>query len=48
MHSFADHRLAMALAIAGLASKDGVVLDDADAVNISYPDFWEHLAHLAG
>ncbi len=48
VHSFADHRLAMALAIAGLASNDGVVLDDADAVNISYPDFWEHLTHLAG
>ncbi len=46
--SFGDHRLAMALAVAGIASREGVVLDDADAVSISYPDFWEHLAQLTG
>ncbi len=45
--SCGDHRLAMALAIAGLASADGVMVDDADAVSVSYPDFWAHLDRLS-
>jgi len=44
--SFGDHRLAMALAIAGLAAAEGVVVDGAEAVDVSYPDFWEHLENL--
>jgi 3-phosphoshikimate 1-carboxyvinyltransferase len=45
-HSFADHRLAMALAVAGLASREGVEVDGADAVGVSYPDFWDDLGQL--
>ncbi|HYM15212.1 MAG TPA: 3-phosphoshikimate 1-carboxyvinyltransferase, partial [Dehalococcoidia bacterium] len=45
--TFGDHRLAMALAVAGLASRDGVTIDDADCVAVSYPAFWEHLEQLA-
>ncbi len=45
-HSFADHRLAMALAVAGLASREGVAVDGAEAVGISYPGFWDDLAAL--
>ena len=41
--SFADHRLAMALAIAGLLAHNPVRLSDSAAVSISYPMFWEHL-----
>jgi 3-phosphoshikimate 1-carboxyvinyltransferase len=47
-HAFGDHRLAMALAVAGLASRDGVTIDDAECVSVSYPAFWEHLEQLAG
>jgi 3-phosphoshikimate 1-carboxyvinyltransferase len=41
-----DHRLAMLGAVAGLASKDGVRIEDADAVSVSFPGFFEMLAEL--
>ena len=44
--SFGDHRLAMAFAAAGLASKGDVRIEDAEAVAVSYPKFWEDLARL--
>jgi 3-phosphoshikimate 1-carboxyvinyltransferase len=48
VHAFGDHRLAMAFAVAGLASRDGVTIDDAECVSVSYPAFWKHLEQLAG
>jgi 3-phosphoshikimate 1-carboxyvinyltransferase len=41
-----DHRLAMLGAVAGLASRGGVELLDADAANVSYPRFFEDLASI--
>jgi len=41
-----DHRLAMALALVGLAV-DGVVIEDPDVVTKSWPGFWEMLEALA-
>ena len=41
-----DHRLAMLGAVAGLASRDGVRLDGADAVAVSFPGFLEMLEEL--
>ncbi|MCB9678510.1 MAG: 3-phosphoshikimate 1-carboxyvinyltransferase [Alphaproteobacteria bacterium] len=38
-----DHRLAMAFAVAGLASRAGVQLANADAVRTSYPTFFDDL-----
>jgi 3-phosphoshikimate 1-carboxyvinyltransferase len=38
-----DHRIAMLGAVAGLTSRDGVPLDDADAVATSFPGFFEVL-----
>lgn len=35
-----DHRIAMALAIAALKTKSGIILDNPACVNKSYPDFW--------
>lgn len=40
--TFADHRMAMSLAIFGAAA-EGVAIDDADCVKISYPNFFETL-----
>ena len=40
--TFADHRMAMALSIFGAAA-EGVQIDDADCVKISYPNFFETL-----
>jgi 3-phosphoshikimate 1-carboxyvinyltransferase len=41
-----DHRIAMLGAAAGLASRDGVELEGADAVDVSFPGFFEVLAQL--
>lgn len=38
--TYADHRMAMALSIFG-ATADGVEIDNADCVKISYPNFFE-------
>jgi len=44
--SYHDHRIAMALAVAGAAG-GGLTIEEADCVKISYPDFYETLAKLA-
>jgi 3-phosphoshikimate 1-carboxyvinyltransferase len=43
MPSYGDHRIAMLAAIAGLVSRDGVEVGDADAVAISFPGFFDLL-----
>lgn len=42
-----DHRIAMTFAIAGLRSNEGVSIDGADSVGVSYPAFWQHLSEVA-
>ena len=46
VHSRHDHRIAMACAVAGLKADGEVVIAEADAINKSYPDFYEHLKQL--
>jgi 3-phosphoshikimate 1-carboxyvinyltransferase len=41
-----DHRLAMAFAVAALGAREPVVIDGADAVAVSYPEFFETLTQL--
>lgn len=41
-----DHRIAMACAVAALNATGTVSIDGAEAVNKSYPQFWEHLQGL--
>ncbi|MGI8972623.1 MAG: 3-phosphoshikimate 1-carboxyvinyltransferase [Gaiella sp.] len=41
-----DHRIAMLGAIAGLISREGVRIDDAEAVGVSFPGFFEMLDEL--
>ncbi|WP_299193034.1 3-phosphoshikimate 1-carboxyvinyltransferase [uncultured Erythrobacter sp.] len=38
-----DHRIAMAMAVAGLASRDGVAIDDTAPIATSFPDFTDLL-----
>ena len=38
-----DHRIAMLAAVAGLVSRDGVDVGDADAAAISFPGFFDLL-----
>ena len=46
--SHGDHRLAMAMAVAGLAASGATVVRGAADAAVSYPTFWEHLESLAG
>ena len=43
-----DHRLAMTLAVAGLAAKGSTLIHNARVAEISYPGFWEEIEKLAG
>ncbi|MBA2241617.1 MAG: 3-phosphoshikimate 1-carboxyvinyltransferase [Chthoniobacterales bacterium] len=44
--SFGDHRIAMAFAIAGLFAEGETVVQDADCVNESYPEFGKALEEV--
>ncbi|HKY09363.1 MAG TPA: 3-phosphoshikimate 1-carboxyvinyltransferase [Candidatus Binatia bacterium] len=44
--SYADHRIAMSFAIAGLLSARGVEIDDPRCVDISFPSFFDLLAEI--
>lgn len=46
VHSWGDHRIGMTLAVASLITDSDVYLEGADAVNISYPTFFEHINKL--
>lgn len=46
LNSHNDHRIVMACAIAALGASDSCVIDGAEAVNKSYPDFFWHLKKL--
>jgi 3-phosphoshikimate 1-carboxyvinyltransferase len=45
-HSHHDHRIAMACAVAALGAEGEVTIDVAEAVNKSYPQFYNHLSSL--
>jgi 3-phosphoshikimate 1-carboxyvinyltransferase len=48
LDSRGDHRIAMLGAVAGLASREGVRIRDAEAVAVSFPGFFELLEQLSG
>lgn len=45
-HSHHDHRIAMACAVAALKAKGAITIECADAINKSYPNFYQHLQQL--
>lgn len=46
VHSRHDHRIAMACAVAALRAEGPTQIEEAEAVNKSYPDFYRHLQSL--
>ncbi len=46
VHSHHDHRIAMACAVAGLQASGNTTIEVAEAIDKSYPDFYEHLRKL--
>ena len=45
--SFGDHRIAMAMAIAGLVSEGETTIVDAEVAGVSYPGFWDDLQSIS-
>jgi 3-phosphoshikimate 1-carboxyvinyltransferase len=43
-----DHRIGMGLAVAGLASSEGVEVEDLEAASVSYPGFLRDLERVSG
>lgn len=48
VNSWNDHRIAMALAIAALKCKEPLIIEDANCIRKSYPEFWTHFRKLGG
>ncbi|WP_332693309.1 3-phosphoshikimate 1-carboxyvinyltransferase [Halalkalibacter lacteus] len=46
VNSFGDHRIGMAMAIAGLITDGDVIIDRSEAIAVSYPSFFEHISSL--
>ncbi|MBN9380730.1 MAG: 3-phosphoshikimate 1-carboxyvinyltransferase [Chitinophagaceae bacterium] len=46
VHSRHDHRIAMACAVAALRAEGDTTIEEAQAINKSYPDFYDHLQQL--
>ena len=46
VHSRHDHRIAMACAVAGLGARGDTIIDEAEAINKSYPGFYDDLKLL--
>ena len=45
--SHGDHRIGMMLAVAGFIASSPVELEDAEAIAVSYPNFFEHVEQLS-
>ena len=45
--SFGDHRIAMAMGVAGLLARGETTVTGAEAADVSYPGFWDTLHQLA-
>jgi len=46
LNSYDDHRMAMALAVAGLVAKGETIVDGAEFISVSYPGFVEDMRKL--
>lgn len=46
VHSRHDHRIAMSCAVAALKAEGATTIEEAEAINKSYPDFYDHLKTL--
>lgn len=48
LDSYGDHRIGMMIAVASLIASSPITLTDAEAINVSYPNFFEHLEMTKG
>ncbi|GAB5518937.1 MAG: 3-phosphoshikimate 1-carboxyvinyltransferase [Rhodothermales bacterium] len=48
VETYDDHRIAMAMGVAGLIAKGETVVHEADVASVSFPSFWTQLGRIAG
>ena len=48
VNSFNDHRIAMMCAISAIKSENPIIIENAEAINKSYPDFYKDYIKLGG
>jgi len=46
VRSFGDHRIAMAMGVAGLVAHGATPINDAECAKVSFPGFWDELARV--
>ena len=47
VRSYDDHRIAMAMGVAGLVAHGTTTVADAECARVSFPDFWDELSRTA-
>jgi 3-phosphoshikimate 1-carboxyvinyltransferase len=47
VHSHHDHRIAMACAVAALRANGETVIEDAEAIDKSFPDFYDKIISIS-
>jgi 3-phosphoshikimate 1-carboxyvinyltransferase len=47
VRSFDDHRIAMAMGVAGLVAHGSTTINDAECAKVSFPGFWTEVERLA-
>jgi 3-phosphoshikimate 1-carboxyvinyltransferase len=47
INTYHDHRMAMAMAVAALGTKEGLIIQNAEVANVSFPGFYETLARIS-
>jgi 3-phosphoshikimate 1-carboxyvinyltransferase len=48
IETYRDHRIAMAFSIIALITKNGLMLDDYESINTSFPNFLDIINHMGG
>lgn len=48
VHGYDDHRMVMALALAGMGASSETIIDTAEAVSVTYPGFFKDFTLLGG
>ena len=43
VHGYGDHRVVMAMTIAGLAADGKITIDTAESADITFPGFWDKM-----
>ncbi len=46
VRGYGDHRIVMAMAVAGLAAERGITVDTAESADITFPGFWDKMRSL--